>query len=573
MLPHQHLAQVGRPSRPVRRRRRTTGLETRPTTLVSLPILSGAILLAGIALCNSAHAATASARQQVRTGLKQHQAGDYNAAAESFAEAQKNLPEEPRVTYDRACALAAQGRREEATDLFQQAALAREPKLVASSHYNLGCLVAQEAKALFGEKPEDADVATREQGVKLLHQAVSHYRDCLRVDSNHTAARKNLETLRLWIKYMGDVWAQRDREKRRDEMDLLQFLEWIDGEQRMLEAATKALGQIDGSPRQRQAVAQTEDSQRLLANEIEPLQQKLEAAITGDQPADATTAQAVQALKQLAQQAKSAMFRAADELVVRELPSALTAQDEAIDALNEVYRAVAPYEHVIQKATKTEQSLVDTTVSVVDEEADESLIDRELISRDQAYIAGWSETLPARAQQGLAQLQEGNVAQPEVGPPTDEQLKKQKEMQAAMKESYEKAIELAPKITELGSAAASHLQVGKFEDARPKQEEALRLLKEIAPKTPPDENQENKKDDEQQEDQKDQQQQGENEKQQEQQNQPQEEKSGEQKQQDLSRQQAEALLSKARQREREYRERQKAQLQALQGTFQVDRDW
>ena len=74
-------------------------------------------------------------------------------------------------------------------------------------------------------------------------------------------------------------------------------------------------------------------------------------------------------------------------------------------------------------------------------------------------------------------------------------------MQAAMKESYEKAIELAPKITELGSAAASHLQVGKFEDARPKQEEALRLLKEIAPKTPPDENQENKKDDEQQEDQ------------------------------------------------------------------------
>jgi hypothetical protein len=534
------------------------------------------ILFAGIIACGPVRGATASARQQVRTGLQQHQAGDYKAAAESFAEAQKNLPEEPRVTYDRACALAAQGKREEATDLFQQAALAREPKLVASSHYNLGCLVAQEAKSLFGEKPEDAEVATREQGVKLLHQAVAHYRDCLRVDGNHAAARKNLETLRLWIKHMQDVWAQRDREKRRDEMDLLQFLEWIDGEQRMLEAATKALGQIDGSPRQRQAVAQTEDSQRLLANEIEPLQQKLAAALTGDQPADATTAQAAQALQQLAQQAKSAMFRAADELVVRELPSALTAQGEAIDALNEVYRAVAPYEHVIQKATKTEQSLVDTTASVVDEEADESLLDRELISRDQAYVAGWSETLPARAQQGLAQLQEGNVARTEVGPPTDEQLKKQQEMQAAMKESYEKAIELAPKITELASAAANNLQEGNFQDARPKQEEALRLLKEIAPKTPPDENQEDKKDDEkqdQQQDQKDQQQQGENEKQPEQQNQEQKEKSGEQKQQDLSRQQAEALLSKARQREREYRERQKAQLQALQGTFQVDRDW
>ena len=546
---------------------------------IQLVLVSGlALLCAALLLCDSARGAPGSARQQVRIGLQQHLAGEYTAAAESFAEAEKILPEEPRVTYDRACALAAQGKRQEATDLFQQAALAREPALVASSHYNLGCLVAQEAKELFGEQPEEAELATREQGVKLLHQAVTHYRDCLRVDSDHAAARKNLETLRLWIKHMEDVWAQRDREKRRDEMDLLQFLEWIDGEQRMLEAATKALGQIDGSPRQRQAVAQTENSQRLLAGEIEPLQQKLEAALTSDQPADATTTQAVQALKQLAQQAKSAMFRSADELVVRELPSALAAQTEAIDALNEVYRAVAPYEHVIQRATKTEQSLVDTTVAIIDESADDSLIDHALLFRDQRYVGNWSATLPARAEQGLAQLQNGTVTPSEIGPPTDEQLQKQQQTQAAMKESYEKAIELAPKIVELAGDAARDVQDGKWQEARPKQEEALRLLKEIAPKTPPDENQQDKKDEDkqdQQDEQKDQQQQGENDKQQEQeqQNQQQEEKSSEQKQQDLSRQQAEALLSKARQREREYRERQKAQLQALQGTFQVDRDW
>ncbi|MBI2479850.1 MAG: hypothetical protein HYV60_14820, partial [Planctomycetia bacterium] len=372
-----------------------------------------AIFLAGIMAGDSVLGATASARQQVRTGLKQHQAGDYSAAAESFAEAQKILPEEPRVTYDRACALAAQGKRADATDLFRQAALALEPELVASSHYNLGCLAAQEAKGLFGEKPEDAEVATREQGIKLLHQAVMHYRDCLRVDHDHAAARKNLETLRLWIKHMEDVWARRDRDKRRDEMDLLQFLEWIDGEQRMLEGATKALSEFggqggrepfsasdatngesidrtglptpsisptNGSPRQRQAIAQTENAQRLLADEIEPLQQKLVAALTGDQPADATTAQAVQALKQVAQQAQSAMFRAADDLVGRELPAALSAQGAAIDALNEIYRAVAPYEHVLQKAIKTEQSLVDTTVSLVDEETDESLVDRDVIA-------------------------------------------------------------------------------------------------------------------------------------------------------------------------------------------------
>lgn len=526
-----------------------------------------------------ARGATNSARQQVRTGLKQHQAGDYDAAAESFAEAQKALPEELRVTYDRACAFAAQGKREEATDLFQQTAIARETQLAASSHYNLGCLVAGEAKELFGEKPEEADAATREQGVKLLHQAVMHYRDCLRVDSEHAAARKNLELLRLWIKHMDDVWAQRDREQRREEMDLLQFLEWIEGEQRMLEAATKALGQIDGSPRQRQAIAQTENSQRLLADEIAPLQQKLDAALTGDQPPDATTAQAAQALQQMAQQAKSAMFRAGDDLAVRELPSALASQDKAIDALNEIYRAVAPYEHVIQKAIKTEQSLVNTTVSELEEEAvDESFVDRELIARDQDYVAGWSETLPARAQQGLAQLEEGNVTRPEVGPPTDEQLQKQQQTQAAMKESYEKAIELAPKIVGLASDAAADLSEGRWQDARPKQEEALQLLKEIVPKTPPDEQQQDQPDEEnkeQQDNKQDQDQKDKGNPEQEQQNQqPQEEKGEkEQQQKDLSRQQAEALLSKARQREREHRERQKEQLRALQGTFRVDRDW
>ncbi|MBC8353631.1 MAG: hypothetical protein H8E66_16655 [Planctomycetes bacterium] len=511
----------------------------------------------------------------------QHSAGDYTAAADSFAAAQKALPEEPRVTYDRACALAASGKREEATDLFQQAALALNPQLVASSHYNLGCLVASEAKELFGEKPEEAEVETREQGVKLLHQAVLHYRDCLRVEGEHASARKNVELLRLWIKHMDDVWAQRDREKRREEMDLLQFLEWIDGEQRTYEAATKALGQIDGSPRQRQAIAQTENSQRLLADEIEPLQQKLESALTGDQPADATTAEAVQAFNQLTQQAKSAMFRAADELVVRELPSALSAQLDAIDSLNEIYRAVAPYEHIVQKATTTEQALVDTSASLLeDEAADDSLVDRELVARDQSYIAGWSETLPARAQQGLAQLQEGTVAQPEIGPPTDEQQKKQQQTQAAMKESYDKAIELAPKIVELANDASNDLQEGKWQEAHPKQEEALRLLKEIAPKTPPDEDQEDQqndeKKDEQNDDQNQEQQQDKKDEQQDQQDEQQKDEKDskqEQQQKDLSRQQAEALLSKARQREREHRDRKKEQLRAIQGTMRVERDW
>ena len=64
-----------------------------------------------------AQSAPTSARREVREGLRQHAAGEFAAAAESFAKAAEQLPEDPRVVYDQACALAAQRKRAEATSL------------------------------------------------------------------------------------------------------------------------------------------------------------------------------------------------------------------------------------------------------------------------------------------------------------------------------------------------------------------------------------------------------------------------------------------------------------------------
>ena len=55
----------------------------------------------------------------------------------------------------------------------------------------------------------------------MLVEAIGHYRDCLRLDAGHADARFNLETLRLWIKHMEALWAERDRQQKRDETDLL----------------------------------------------------------------------------------------------------------------------------------------------------------------------------------------------------------------------------------------------------------------------------------------------------------------------------------------------------------------
>ncbi|MBP89553.1 MAG: hypothetical protein CMJ64_23060 [Planctomycetaceae bacterium] len=539
-----------------------------------------------IAIPADVESAPSSVRRQVREGLRQHSAGDFEAAAKSFGKAAGQLPEDPRVAYDQACALAAQRKRPEATSLFQRAASSRDAGVVASSHYNLGSLAVDEARELLGEQPADADPETREQVGKLIGQAVAHYRDCLRGNPEHVAARKNLEVLRLWLKHMQDVWARRDREKRREEMDLLQFLEWMTNEERVFEATAKTLDQLNSSPRQRQAIRQTEQAQRMLAEEVEPLQRKLDAAVrdaAGD-TLDQASNNALAALNKLALQARSSMFRAADDLAVRSVPSAIEAQGEAIESLNDIYSSVAPFESTLQKATTTQSQLLETSKAVEEDEGSDAL-DVALLARDQRFVSGWAETLPAKAQMGLSQLPQT------VEPPADnEEAQQAYQQQQAMKESYEKAIELAPKVVELTKAATDHVTNVEWTKAIPEQEEALKLLEEMAPKTPPqdqnddqDQDGEQKKNEQQenkdQQDQDDQKKNSQDDQQKQDQQKKDEKKNGEQDQQQekreqqLSRQQAEALLRKVRQRERDHREREKKLRALLQEAVPVDRDW
>lgn len=528
--------------------------------------------------------ASNAARRQVREGIRRHTAGEYEAAAEAFAKAAVELPEDPRVAFDQACSLAAQGKRAEATDLFQRAATSRDESVVASSHYNLGCLAADEAKELLGADPAEATPEVREQVIRIIGQAVVHYRDCLRGDPEHKRARRNLEVLRLWMKHMQDVWARRDREKRREEMDLLQFLEWMASEQRALEATAKTLDQLDSSPRQRQAIRQAGEAQRMLAEEVDFLERKLEAAVAdaAGETLDEATKQASEGLAQLTRQSRTSMFKAADELAARSMSSAMDSQSEAIRSLNEIFRAVAPFESVLQKATATQEQLLDVSKAMHD--ADDSEFDIELLSRDQEFVAGWAEALPEKARLAMTQV-------PQVPAENEEQAQQVQEQQAATKEAYNKAMELAPQVVDLARDAAEHITGREWEEARPKQEEALRLLKEMTP--PPQDNQQQQQDqqqdqneeqdetnqqknqqqDKQSDDEQDQKKSQDKEQQEKKQQQDDQQRKKQNQERTLSRQQAEALLRKVRQREREHRDREKKLRALLQGSIPVDRDW
>ncbi len=232
------------------------------------------LVLVFLCTAPSVEASNKKAAEHVRQGIRHFRAGEMQAAERAFAEAGVASPENPRIGYDRACVLSATGDADRATELLRDSAMAREPELVAHSRYNLGSIQAAKGKAVFGDHPEEAPAEVREDGLRLLAAAIGHWRDCLEVDPNHAAARHNLEVVRLWIKHMQEVWAKRDRDRQREEADLLSLLQMIETEQTQLRQGTKQLTGQSDSPRRRQSAKQAGRSQLELADEIIPLKEK-----------------------------------------------------------------------------------------------------------------------------------------------------------------------------------------------------------------------------------------------------------------------------------------------------------
>ena len=170
-------------------------------------------------------AVASDASNKVLEGIRHFEKKDMEAAARAFAEADVAMPENLRIAFNQACVYAAMADIDKSIELFQKASLSRDKDLALWSRYNLGSVATAQATATFGEHPEEATPEIREEGLSHLTRAARHYMDCLKLDENHEDARYNLELIRLWIKHMEAVWKERDKQKQRDEMDLLQFLQ------------------------------------------------------------------------------------------------------------------------------------------------------------------------------------------------------------------------------------------------------------------------------------------------------------------------------------------------------------
>ncbi len=587
-----------------------------------------------------AFAGSGEAVGKVREGITQFRGGDFKSAAEAFSAADEALPNELKIAFDRGCAYAAYGEYDKAVEQFQKAASASDHKLAALANYNLGGVAVARAKTKLGQKPEEAEGEARTAALEYLIQAARHYHDALSIDGENSDARYNLETIRLWIKHIQDVWQKRDRQKRRDGMNLLQYLEWLESEQRSLIETGKELGRAKPSPRQREAIRAAENAQRTLAEEIQPLKEKIAATLTTPQQPPGTNQaaspsadvqKAVELLHRLADEVSQSMSKAADSLAGGALSQAAESQSQAVENIDQIFMAVAPYANLVERGIHRQEELINRSPAAEKQEnANEQNaavkhaqhqpeaqarnsnvpFDGNDAAWNQRFIARYGRILSAKARRELEQLDampgakqepppqsatstvpNANAAQaPDKDQPgSDEQLKADQQRRD-LKEALQLGVQSAPKVEKLADEAALLLEENKPGEALPKQQEAFKLLKDMLPKQQPqeqDKKDQEKKDQEKKDQEKKDQQQKEQEKKdqgkQDQNKQDQQKKDEEknqqqqnqqqQKQRDLNKEKADAVLQKARQRLDQHRELEKTLEGYLYRPEKVEKDW
>ena len=201
----------------------------------ALPVATALVLVASLAGISRAD----NPAEAVREGLRSYGKGEFDKARDRFAAAREQFDSGDAgkaaiAAFDQACASHRKGDVAQAREWYLKAGLAHDKGLAASAHFNLGTLAAEEARRLAGEHPENVAPEKRQEILDQLKAAVASFRHCLELQPDNARARRDIELVRQWIKYYTDKWHAHDREKRRQETNLVAFLEFLIETQRAL---------------------------------------------------------------------------------------------------------------------------------------------------------------------------------------------------------------------------------------------------------------------------------------------------------------------------------------------------
>ena len=239
---------------------------------------------------------------------------------------------------------------------------------------------------------------------------------------------------------------------------------------------------------------------------------------------------AVELLQRLADEVQQSMGQAADSLAGQSLPDTANSQSQAVEKIDQIFMAVAPYANLVRRGIDRQEELINQSPAAENQgksgeqntaakqaqpqpEAEAqpqseaqarnsiSSFDGAEAAWNQRFVARYGRILAAKARRELEQLDATPQGQP--APPaqsaastepnanagqspdkdqqSDEQLKAA-EQRKDLKEALQLGVQSAPKVEQLAQDAAQLLEDDKPAEALPKQQEALKLLKDMLPK-------------------------------------------------------------------------------------------
>lgn len=518
-------------------------------------------------------------RKHVTEGLDSFRRKNFSAAAKSFSDASLAMPNNAIIQFNRACAESKAQNREEARRLFRSAAAAKNGDIAKSAHYNLGCLETLEARAAFGDAPEDLSKDGRQKGIGHLTSAVKHFRETLTIDPDNKDARRNIEIIRLWLAEMRKSWKQLDalRESRPNQktQNLADSLSKLDRDQHVVyvDSVQHIRQDFESSPAHLQ-------NQKNVVDHLTKLQNVIDEVFDANQNQGAAGA-SIEARRNLIRGALTKQREEAETLASAALAKsekhehelAVPSQLKVIDNVNEMYGLVADFPHVARHALQLESSLLALTKPSESRRQQNygkpsSMAEGNYPLERETRVAALATQLVPKAvamARTLAAQQASQQVQQPISPGGPQK--------SGYERSIELAVELGPQVVELTNQTKDLLALRKVSDAVPLQEKTVELLQRIVEPLPNDQgNQQNQDEGDSAEnlDQTNEDQDGEDEgddKQEDQQGKQQQEK------QIRNREQAEQLLRQVRDREQNLKEA-KAQIRAMRSRrARVEKDW
>jgi Ca-activated chloride channel homolog len=527
---------------------------------VAAPIATAILFLASLAASNPAD----NPAEAISEGLRAYGKGDFDKARDRFATAREQFDSADAgkaaiAAFDQACAAHKKGDTAQAREWYLKAGLARDKGLAASAHFNLGTLAAQEAARLAGEHPEAVPPDKRQEILDQVKAAVASFRHCVELQPDNSHARRDIELVRQWIKYYSDQWLAHDREKRRQETNLVAFLEFLIETQRALRESVKAFTATTPAD----AFAEAKRLQNELEQEVPTLKEKIETELAPRPGASGSAPQAntreleqgITMLRDWASGAGDKMASAARQLDDRLTEPAAADQQAAIELMDKIWDAVIPFHPLLTRDLADQTAIAQSLAPASDGDAKSAAAespakDDPQQSKTQSTPSAKSPTdahlALATEKENLAPIMEiqertlrrtqllklkaqAELARPEPpqspdgaqrGPgssgakddPSGSGSAESKPVDPKqLKAGYQKAIELAPKAAEKMERVVKSLKQKDRLSAAPPAEEARKILEEIQKAQPKNEKQDQEQDkdkkneDQKKQDQKDQQ--------------------------------------------------------------------